>query len=360
MLTAAVSLPTARYPDADARRAFADGLLQELRALPGVAAVTLTTQLPFGGDNSSSVILPEGYQPRPGESILSPYQTVVGAGYFAAMGIGMVEGREFEPGDGPDQPNVLVIDRWLARRYWPDESPIGRRMLVGSVPGDPSITDDDYATVIGVVETIKQNDLTTPEAAHVGAYYHPARQRPPGSFVVALRVAAGVDPTALTAPARSVLTRLDPELPLFSVQTLDERIMRSLAQRRAAMTLLLAFSGVALFLALVGIYGALAYAVSRRRREMAIRLAVGSAPRDLFTLVLGQGLGVAGAGLVLGLAGSAALGGVVRSLLFDVRPLEPSVLSAVAAVLGAAALLACALPAWRATRVDPVAALTSE
>jgi predicted permease len=360
VLTAAVSLPSARYPDDDARRAFMDGLLQELSVLTGVRAVSVTTQLPFGGDNSSSVIMPEGYEPRPGESILSPFQTMVGPGYFAALEIGLVEGREFEPGDGPDQPNVIVIDRWLARRYWPDESPLGRRMLFNAVPGDPSITEENYATVIGVVETIKHNDLTTPETAHVGAYYHPSRQRPPGSFVLVLRAEPGVDPTTLTAPTRDVLTRLDPELPLFGVQTLDERLTRSLAQRRAAMTLLVAFSGVALFLAVVGIYGALAYAVSRRRREMAIRLALGSAPRDLFGRVLGQGLTVAGAGLVLGVVGSAALAGVVRTLLFGVRPLEPAVLFAVAAVLGSAALLACALPAWRATRVDPVGALTSE
>jgi predicted permease len=360
VLTAAVSLPPTRYPDADARRAFTEALLGELRALPGVDAVSLTTQLPFGGDNSSSVILPEGYEPRPGESILSPYQTRVGAGYFAALRIGVVEGREFAPTDGPDAPNVIVIDRWLARRYWPDESPLGRRMLFNAVPGDPSITEDNYATVVGVVETIKHNDVTTPESAHVGAYYHPTLQQPPGAFVLVLRAAGAADPTALTAPAREALTRLDPELPLFGVQTLDERITRSLAQRRAAMTLLVAFSAVALFLALVGIYGALAYAVSRRRREMAIRLALGSAPRDLFTLVLGQGLAVTAAGLLLGALGSVALAGVVRTLLFGVRPLEPEVLSAVAAVLGSAALLACALPAWRATRVDPVGALTSE
>ena len=360
VFTAFISLPTARYPDDDARRRFVDELLREVEALPAVAAASVTSSLPFTDDLSSSVVFPEGYVPPAGESLLSPFQTWVGPGYFGTMQVELVEGREIGWSDGPDQPQVMVIDRWLARRYWPDRSPLGSRMLTGAPPGDPSITEANYFTIVGVVETIKQNDLTTPDAEHVGAYYLPIRQEPRGSLALVARAREGMDASTLTAGVHDVAARLDPELPLFGVETMDERVDRSLADRRTPMTLLVVFAAVALFLAVVGIYGALAYAVSRRTREMGIRMAVGGAAGDIFGLVLRQGLVVAGTGLAFGLLASVAVAGVVRTFLFGVRPLDPAVMAGVAAVLGGAALAACVLPAWRATRVDPIAALTPE
>jgi predicted permease len=360
VFTALTSLPSARYPDADERRAYTDELLREVEALPGVSAASLTSMLPFSGNNSSSVILPEGYELRPGESLLSPYQSWVGPGYFRTMGIEVVEGREFEWSDDAGQPNAIVLDRWLARRYWPDASPLGRRMVWGEVPGADSVPEESVFTIVGVVETIKQNDLTAPDGAHVGAYYFAHRQNPQSFFGVVARARDGVGAASLAPAARDIANRLDPEVPLFSVQTMDERIDRSLANRRTPMTLLGVFAGVALFLAVVGIYGALSYSVTRRTREMGIRMAMGSAAGDVFRLVLAHGLRVTAFGLVLGVVGSLALAGTLRSFLFGVRPLDPAVMAVVATVLGAAAVVACAVPAWRATRVDPISALTTE
>lgn len=356
VLTGGFSLPSARYPDGDSRVQLADRLLGQVRSLPGVEEAAVTTQLPFSGDNSSSVILPEGYTLEPGESLLSPFQTWVSPGYFEAMGIGLREGRLFDASDGPDATNALIIDEWLARRYWPDSSPLGKRMMWGTVP-EPGqeVPPDRLFTIVGVVETVKQNDLTSSE--HVGAYYMPYRQQPARSFLM-LVVKGPSDPTGLTPALRSTLSRLDPELPFFGVETMESRIADSLTSRRAPMLLLAIFAGVALFLAVVGLYGVLAYSVAQRTREIGIRMAMGSAPGDVFRLVVSQGLRVTGLGLAAGLVASVGAVRVIRSLLFGVQPADPTVLAMVAALLGIVAVAACVLPAYRATRVDPTEALT--
>ncbi len=354
-LTAFVSLPQAHYGTGEARRQFTDELLGAVRTLPGVQAASITSNLPFTGQNSASVILPEGYVLRPGESILSPSQTWGGPGYFEAMGIPLVEGRPFQESDGPDQPPVIIIDEWLAHRYWPSSSALGHRMVWGVAPGD-SVPPDQLFTIIGVVKDIKQNDLTAPASEHVGAYYFTYRQRPPGSMSLVVRTAA--EPTSLTSGVRAALERIDPELPLFGVRTMEERIADSLVSRRLPLMLLLVFAGVALFLAVVGIYGALAYSVTQRTREIGIRVAMGSTPKQIFGIVVGQGLRVAGVGLVLGVVASLLLTRLMTSILFDVSPTDPRVMGVVAVILGLVALVACLLPARRATSVDPVAALT--
>ncbi len=357
MLTAFVSLPQARYGTADQRRQFTDEFLGAVRALPGVQTASVTTNLPFTGNNSGSVILPEGYVPRAGESILAPTQTWAGPDYFKAMDIPLVVGRTFSESDGPDQPPVIVIDEWLAHRYWPDSSPLGHRMVWGVAPGD-SVPPENLFTIIGVVKDIKQNDLTAPAAEHVGAYYFTYRQRPPGSMGLVVRTAT--HPTGLTAGVRAALQRIDPELPLVGARTMDERISDSLVSRRIPLMLLVAFAGIALFLAVVGIYGALAYSVTQRTREIGIRVAIGSTPKQIFRIVVGQGLRVAGLGLVLGAVASVVLTRLMVSMLFEISPTDPRVMAAVALVLGAVALLACLIPARRATSVDPVSALTAQ
>lgn len=358
VLTAYISLPGARYADRSAREQFADGFLAQVRALPGVRAAAFTTQLPFTGNNSSSVILPKGYMPPPGESLLSPLQTWIGGDYFEALRIPLREGRLFESADGVGDRRVIILDEWLARRYFGDESAIGKQMLWGAIPGTEDEDEEDYYTVIGVVGTIKHSDLTASANDHVGAYYFPHRANPGGFLSLVVDVAG--DPNALVSPVRAALASTDGELPLFDVQTLQDRIDTSLANRRASMFLLLAFAGVALFLAVVGIYGALAYAVAQRTREMGIRMALGSSTREVFMLVLGHGTRVTAIGLGIGAIGVLLLGRTLESLLFGVRPLDPTVLGAVAAVLGVVALSACAVPALQATRVNPVRAIAGE
>ncbi len=358
VLTGFVSLPPARYADDAARRQFWDALLADVRALPEVEAASVTSQLPFTDDNSASVIVPEGYQPTPGESLLAPFMTVAGPDYFEAMGIDVLQGRGFVASDGPEAVRVMLIDQWLADRYWPEGGAIGDRMAFGVIPGVDSVPEDRLFTVIGVVETIKQNDLTTPASEHVGAYYFTYRQLPRASGTLAVRTRSD-DAGAVTPEVRRLLASHDAELPFFGVQTMRGRIDDSLVSRRVPLVLLGVFAGVALFLAVLGIYGALAYTVSQRTREIGIRMAMGSDPGDVFRSVVMQGLGVTAFGLLAGGASGYFLTRLIDSLLFGVTPTDPGVIAAVALILAAVAGAACAVPARRATHVNPVEALGS-
>jgi len=348
-----VALPNARYMDASTQVQFGDEMLQEIRALPGVELASLTTQLPFSGNTSSSVILPEGLIPQAGESLLSPYQNWVGTDYFEALNLPLLEGRTFDSRDHADGQPVIIIDEWLADRYFPGESPIGKRMLWGTVPGMEEDMEPYLYTIVGVVGSHRQNNLV--ESQYVGAYWFPFAQDPQLFFTLVMKTSG--DPSALVEPARAVVARLDPEVPYFGARTLQERIDESLVERRAPMLLLMIFAGVALFLAGVGIYGALAYSVTQRTREMGIRIAIGSGAREVFSLVVGQGLRIVGVGLVVGAFGSLALVRLIQSLLYGVQPADPAVLLGVAFLMGITGVVACIFPARRATRIDPVEAL---
>ncbi|MGH7574203.1 MAG: ADOP family duplicated permease, partial [Longimicrobiales bacterium] len=337
VLTAYTALTGAGYPDGDAQRQFYDEWLREVQSLPGVAAAGVTTQLPFGPGDATIRIVPEGYEPVPGEAAPLTRWSTASRGYFAAMGIDVLDGRVFEERDGPDQPNVVVIDEWLARRYWPDSSPLGRRMTWSGTA----------FTVIGVAETIEHQDLTAEASLHTGAVYFTYRQRATDDMGLVVRTAgAGALPPATL---RAALDRVDPAIPLFDVRTLEERLAASLGSRRTPMILLLLFAGVALFLAVVGIYGVLAYSVVQRRREIGIRMALGSQPTRILRLVLKQGLVLIAAGLAAGAGAAFFLVRLIQSLLFGIQPLDPAVLAGTAILLGAAAVIACFIPARRAT-----------
>jgi len=356
VLTGSISLPASRYPDGTTRLAFLEELLREVRALPGVARASLTAQLPFSGDFSSTIILPEGFVPPAGESILSPYRTLAGPDYFETMGIPLREGRTFDSRDqAPDQ-QVIVLDEWLANRYFPGESPLGKRMLYGTVPGLEEDDEPFLYTVVGVVGSHRQNNLV--ESEYAGHYFFPTAQSTGATQFLVLR--ADGDPMALVEPVRRVVSRLDPELPFYSARTMDDRIAESLLERRAPMLLLMVFAAVALFLAAVGIYGTLAYSATQRTREMGVRMALGGDAWGVFGLVLREGLGVVGVGLVLGAAGSLGLVRLIQSLLYGVQPTDPAVLASVAVLLLVTGLAACVVPARRATRIDPVVALAGD
>jgi predicted permease len=333
---------------------FFDGLLEEVRVTPGVAAASVATQLPLGGGGSDSVIMPKGYTTEEGESLISPYYTIIGTGYFETMGIPLVEGRFLGESDRDGSEQVIVIDETLARRYWPDSSPVGKQMLRG-VPGMDD-EDRNTFTVVGVVGSVKQRSLD--EDRNVGAYYISYRQRP--TSFVSLVVRAAVDPTSLTEPIRRLVARLDPDLPFFGAQTMEEMIRGTMQARRSTMLLLVIFAAVALFLAAVGIYGVLAYSVTQRTRELGIRMALGSSSGRLFRMIILQGVVVAGIGLVAGLGGALLFVRLLQSLLFGVGSTEPSVLVAVGVLLAGVVLVACLIPARRATRIDPVTALHAE
>ncbi len=356
VLTGYLSLPSSNYPEGESRRQFFDELLGETRALPGVAAASVVSMIPFGGGGSSSVILPEGYLPREGESILSPFNTTAGPGYFETMEIPLLEGRFFDESDNAEGQRVIIIDEWLANRYYPDESPLGKRMLWGTVPGAEEDEEDYLYTVVGVVGSIKQNDLTETES--VGAYYFTYKQRPPGFVTLVARTT--VESLTLTSAIRQVVSRIDPDLPFYYPESLEHRVSESLVARRTPVMLLGVFAGVALLLAGVGIYGVLAYSVTQRTRELGIRMALGSSPGGVSRMVVLQGVRVLGLGLVIGIGGSVLSVRLIQSLLYGTQPTNPAVLLSVAAILSAVGLGACLLPARRATRIDPVVALNTE
>jgi predicted permease len=353
VLAGYVPLPEARYPDQASQNEFTLELLRRIRAIPGVDDASLTTQLPFSGNNSASVITPEGYIPPAGESLLSPYQNWVGTDYFETMGIPLLEGRTFDSRDESGDQRVIIIDEWLANRYFTDGNAVGKRMLWGAVPGMEGDLEENLFTIVGVVGAHRQNNLV--ESQYVGSYWFPLSQARRLFLTLVMRTDG--NPSSLIEPAREVVAELDPEVPFFGARTLEDRIDESLLERRSPMLLLMIFAGVALFLAGVGIYGALAYSVTQRTREMGIRIAMGSGAGQVFGLVVGQGMRVVALGLILGGVGSLALVRLIRSLLYGVEPADPAVIGLVGLLLAATGLAACLLPARRATRIDPVEAL---
>ncbi|HYT68591.1 MAG TPA: ABC transporter permease [Vicinamibacterales bacterium] len=356
VLTGIVSPPAARYKDDAALRGFWNSLLSRVRALPGVNAAGIAGGIPLGGDYSDSVILAEGYAMSPGESLISPYNTSVSAGYFEAMSIPLKRGRLFADSDDERAPSVVIVDERLATRFWKDADPIGRRMWkpesAGELTAGPGPKTRFY-TVVGVVGNVRTRGLTEKEP--VGMYYFPFAQNVGRGMTLVTRTAG--DPSSIAGSIRQQVRAIDPELPFFSVKPMQQRVDESLVSRKTPMLLASLFGGIALFLAAIGIYGVLAYQVAQRRKEIGIRIALGSDGRRIFGLIVSEGLWLLGAGVGVGLGGAFVIRKAMETQLFGVQPMDPVVLAAVAAVLGLVAFAACAVPARRAARIDPLIAL---
>jgi len=280
-------------------------------------------------------------------------------GYFEAMGIPLVRGRYFTASDDERAPKVMIIDERLAKRFWKGQDPIGRRLWkpdsakeLNDGPGPKS----RWFTVVGVVGNIRLTGLTEKEP--VGAYYSPFAQEVGRGMVLATRTAG--DPSSITASIREQVRQIDPELPFYSVKPMQQRVDESLVNRRTPMLLASLFGGIALFLAAVGIYGVLAYQVAQRRKEIGIRLALGSDGRRVFTLIVSEGLVLLGVGVAAGLAGAFAIRRAMATQLFGVQPMDPATFAAATGFVVIVAFLACAVPARRAAHIDPLVALTDQ
>ncbi|MBZ5617888.1 MAG: ABC transporter permease [Acidobacteriia bacterium] len=350
VMTAAISLPRARYTEDVRIRSFVGGLLDKVRAVPGVEHAGITSYLPFSGDNNASVIMIDGYVRAPGENPPVPGWNTVDPGYFRTIGIPLQQGRVFTEGDTADTQQVAVIDQFLARKYWPKGNAIGAGFRRGIDPKEPIVR------IVGIVGNVKVNDLA--EQNPVGTVYFDYKQAI--LRFMHLVVKSARDEPQLTAGMRRELLRADPELALFDVKTMPERVSSSMRNRRAAMAICLVFAGLALVLSAIGIYGVLAYTVTQRRREFGIRLALGAGGRDVVGMVIGQGMRLAAIGLAIGIAGASGLTRLMTTMLFDVKPTEPGVFLLVAGALMVVAFVASLIPSLRAVRIHPSVALRDE
>jgi putative ABC transport system permease protein len=344
LLTARVSLPP-RYLDNSQRAQFYERILQRLAAIPGVAAVGATSHLPLTGYNMGAQLRVEGRQLREGETPPSAPVARVNPDYFLTMGISLRAGRLINDSDTQDAPNVALLSETLARRLFPGEDPLGKRLSVAGLG----------ATIIGVVSDIRYTGL---DGEIEQAVYLSYRQLPRSGMALVLRGA--VEPSSLVPALRNAVREIDPALPVYEVLTMNERLSNSVASRRFNLLLLGGFAALALLLAGVGVYGVISYVVTQRTHEIGVRLALGAQGGDVIRLFIERGMAVVSLGVGLGLLGAFALTRVMKSLLFDVGPNDPLTFAGVALLLSLVALVACYLPARRAARIDPLTSLRHE
>ena len=347
-----LNLPTAKYKSPE-RLQFVDSLEQKLRTIPGVGAVSLATGLPPLRRINANDTEIEGYQQTPDSPAQNvDYWNIVGNDYFKTMKIRSLEGRTFEPqDDNPNALKVVVVNQALAKRFWKG-SPIGRRVNPGGA--DPKV----WFTIVGVVEDTKNAGMDKPAGPEL--YF---QMRQVNQFVgsnVNFVVRGSNDSVALESSIRNVVRELDPTLPVYNLWSMNEVVSKSMVQPRFLALLLATFSGIAMFLAAIGIYGVMAYSVAQRTQEIGVRMALGARPLHVLRLVFGQSLGMLLIGTVIGLAGAFALTRFMRTLLFEITATDPLTYVSVIGLLTVVALLACYIPARRASKVDPLIALRYE
>ncbi len=347
--SATIFPPPSRYKDQAAVTALSDRILESVRAIPGVQAAGVTSNIALSGRTSPQSVAAADRTPQPGEAVVLPSVVIVSPGYFETMKTPLVRGRYFAESDRQNTLRVAVVDERLAARFWPNDNPIGKGIVRGN---------SDIYIVVGVVRDVRFENLAGQSDA-IGAAYFPHTQAPPIGRLrwIAVRTAGSGD---VTRAIRSALVAIDPQLPLSDVLTMAERTEQSVLAQRLAMGLASMYGIVALFLSMLGLYGVLAYVVARKTREIGIRMALGSTPRGIFRIFFKEGLSLVVVGLGLGVLAALALGRALEGQMFGVRPTDPIVLGTVAVVTGVVALLACVSPAYRAMRVDPLSVLTEQ
>jgi putative ABC transport system permease protein len=351
-LTMRVSLPRARYGGEGQQAQFFDRFFREIDALPGVKAAGAVSWLPMAGLGAATSMEIVG-QPKPprGQEPVTDVRVMTHR-YLEAMGVPLLKGRLFNETDAADTTGRIVINETMARKHWPGEDPIGKRVRINW--GSPAVEDE----IIGVVGDVKHYGLDTPASAVRPMIYWPYARYPYGTMTVAIKTAG--DPTSLVNTLGGVLRRLDPDLALAGVRTMEDVVSSSVAERRLTMLLLTILAGAALVLAAVGIYGVIAYSVTQRTQEIGIRMALGAQRADVLRMVVRQALLMVAAGIAAGAAGALLLTRLMEGLLFDVTPTDPVTFALVSTVLIGVAVVASGVPGLRATRVDPVIALRAE
>jgi putative ABC transport system permease protein len=352
VLTMSVALPQVKYPEPVKQREFFRQALENIKAVPGVELASSTLPLLGGWQTSFTV---EGRPlPLPGQQPSTDISRV-SADYFQTMGVRLIKGRTFTEQDTDGQPPVCIVDERMVQAYWPSEEPLGKRMRLGSGQDN----NNPWMTVVGVVAHVKNYGVDQDSRVET---YLPYLQNPVGSATLVLKSAG--DAGSIANAVRAAVRAVDADLPVYNVRPLDAIVSDGRAQRRLAAQLLATFSGLALLLAAIGIYGVMSYSVTQRAHEIGIRLALGAQKDDILRLVVGHGMLLAGIGLTVGLGMAFALAFGLRqaltTMLFRVSHTDPPTYASVPLLLAAVALLACYIPARRALKVDPMIALRYE
>jgi putative ABC transport system permease protein len=350
-ITAQFDLPWQRFGDAASMSAFADRVVQLLRAQPGVQSAAIASNIPLSGDVIKSAISVRGYEARPGESLHGYYSYGVTAEYFAAIGASLRDGRLPTDDEMRGDSHMVVVDEDFAKRFWPDGGAVGRQVFEPGV----SVGGNPY-TIIGVIGALKQAAVTEPSGQ--GAVYFPLRVHLDRSAFIVVRTNA--DPAVYASSLARLMRGLDPDVALGGVRSMTARVDDSLIARRSPALLALVFAAVALMLAAVGTYGVLAYGVAQRRREIGVRLALGAAPEQVRRDVFVHGARLLGYGLVIGVAGVLAIQPLLGRVLFGVSATNGGALVSTVAIMTVTALVASFVPARRAAAVDPTIALAAE
>ncbi|MCI0404243.1 MAG: ABC transporter permease [Acidobacteria bacterium] len=353
VLTFDLNTSPSKYPEPAQVSQFYEQLFGRLKGLPGVEGVGAASDVPLSGSiwpNAAGFTL-EGIARSPEDLRLSVNISVVATDYFRTLGVPLVRGRFLGPEDSPESSPVLLINEAMARRYWPNQDPIGKRMKYGGGV-DPT---EPWRTIVGVVADVRDSELDRETRI---ASYLPHSQVPRRAMTLVLRSSS--DPMRMAPWVREQVWSLDSTMPVANLSTMEARLERSVAQRRFNLLLLGLFGVLALTIASIGIYGVIGYSVSQRRHEIGVRMALGAQRRDIFRHVVGQGIGLALLGIGIGLAGAFALTRFITGLLFRIEPTDPATLVVVSALLAGVAFLACFMPARRAARVDPMVALRYE
>ncbi|HEU4767715.1 MAG TPA: ABC transporter permease [Pyrinomonadaceae bacterium] len=351
VLTARLILPSAKYRAEEQRATFFKQLLERVRGVPGVAAASATATLPLSGSSWGRSLTVEGYPVLSVGQAPMIQHSVVTPGYFRTMGIALLHGRDFTDADALEAPKVTIIDERLAREYWPNENPIGKRIRFG-----PPEDNEPWHTIIGVVSPVRHQRMQEETRKSV---YLPHLQIPVTGMALVAKTTSP-NPREVVNAIRREVAQIDPDQPLSEVATMEEVVAESIWQPRLYATLFSVFAGGALILALIGIYGVMAFLVQTRTHEIGVRMALGATARDVFKLIVGRGMKLTIIGVVIGVGGAIARTRLMQSLLFNTSTTDPLTFIAIALLLSVAAFFACYIPARRAAKLDPLVALRYE